>query len=514
MFFKLDKLEPCLILIFLLSVPLTDAVKAHSPSLNTNHTPVYADISQGFSKIAEPAIKSVVNVTINRVLNPSASMSEDSPFYAPPGSLLDDLFRDFFEQMMLPRKVQALASGFLVKVSDTLAYIVTSYHAIEDAKKIKVLFYEGTEMDAKVHAYDARTDIALLEVDLSHLDVDKRNLTVLDWGDSNRVRVGDWVLAVGNPFGLGSTVTAGIVSMHARQAQDVFKQSLFPFNDYVDDFIQHDAAINMGNSGGPILNLEGKVVGINTIIISPSGGNVGIGFAVPSSLAKGVISDLFKFGHVKRGWLGMSVQPVTKAIAESMGLNKVYGVIVHSVVPESPAAKASLKTGDVILGLDGKEINNKTRLSQLVGELPIGKETNIRVWRQGKEFTLHALVGESKLAEKLEAGHENGIVDILDIKIASITPKLKERFRLKDDEQGIVILNVKRHGLAWESGLRPGDVIVEVNQRQVITPADFIKVVEDAKRASRQNILLLTKRKNESLFVLMSLNKTDDEIQT
>jgi len=287
------------------------------------------DISQGFSSIAEKAIMAVVNVSTTQIVEGGGRSGKDGLPQFAPGSPFEELFKEFFDQMERPRKVQSLGSGFLIQSDETSAIIVTNYHVIADAKKVTVFLNDNTELDATVMSFDERTDIALLKVKVDTLPADKRKLPVMEWGNSHNVKVGDWILAIGNPFGLGSTVTSGVISNRSRDIM-LGRGGKNRVNDYVDDFMQHDAAINMGNSGGPLLDLQGKVVGINTAIFSPSGGNIGIGFAIPAAVAQDTVNQLLKFGRTKRGWLGVRIQVVTDDIAESLGLGKAKGAIIGS----------------------------------------------------------------------------------------------------------------------------------------------------------------------------------------
>eukprot|EP01037_Dinobryon_pediforme_P011326 gene11326-11413_t len=373
----------------------------------------FFDISKGFSSIAEATLPAVVNVATTQVLDPK-NKGGDSPQFAP-GS------------------------------DAQKAYIVTNYHVIADAKKISIFLNDKTELEATVHAYDDRTDLAVLKVNTESLPENKRTLPALEWGNSDISKVGEWVLAIGNPFGLGSTVTAGIISTKGRELAIPTKNQV---SDYVDDFIQHSAQINMGNSGGCLLNMEGKVIGINTAIFSLSGGNVGIGFAIPSGIAQKTINQLIEFGRTKRGWLGVRIQHLNDDMAESLGL-KVKGAIVGSVTPDGPAQKAGILSGDVILEFDGKQISENNRLSRLVGETTIGKTCKIKVWRKGEEITLDITVGEFEDAlqkGKIEMGDKKSsispeqTVEVLGMKISPIPNDIKEKSKQKD-MKGVLKMN-------------------------------------------------------------------------
>jgi serine protease Do len=480
------------------------------------------DISKGFSSIAEKAIMAVVNVSTTQVVEGGRPGKDGFPQF-PPGSPLEDFFKEFFDQMERPRKVQSLGSGFIIQSDETSATIVTNYHVIADSKKITVFLNDNTELDATILAFDERTDIALLKVKTDTLPAAKRKLPTLEWGDSNAVKVGDWILAIGNPFGLGSTVTSGIISNRAR---DIMLRSggRNRVNDYVDDFMQHDAAINMGNSGGPLLNLEGKVVGINTAIFSPSGGNIGIGFAIPAAVSQDTVNQLIKFGRTKRGWLGVRIQPVTPDIAESLGLGSARGAIVGSVTPDGPAAKAKIEPEDIILELDGKEVNEKSRLARLVGETPVNKTVKVKLLRKGKELTVDVILGEFEIAQErgaasAPADKKSAIsqesVEVLGIKLSALTPEIRERYKLPKDAKGIMVLKVDINSTAVEIGLKgierdkAGDIIEKVNQKELTKPEEFAKAVEDAKKENRKNILLLISRDGEPRFVPLKLENED-----
>jgi len=484
------------------------------------------DVSKGFSSIAEKAIMAVVNVSTTQIIEGGRGGKDGFPQF-PPGSPFEDFFKEFFDQMeRSPRKVQSLGSGFIIQSDETTAIIVTNYHVIADAKKVTVFLNDNTELEASVLAVDERTDIALLKVKTDGLPAGKRKLLTIEWGDSYSMKVGDWILAIGNPFGLGSTVTNGIISNRAREIGLRGSGGRNRLSDYVDEVIQHNAAINMGNSGGPLINVEGKVIGINTAIFSPSGGNIGIGFAIPSVVAKDTVDQLLKFGRTKRGWLGVRIQAVTDDIAESLGIGKAKGAIVGSVTPGGPAAKAQIEPEDIILEFDGKEVNEKTRLARLVGETAVGKSVKVKVWRKGKEMTIdNVVVGEFESApdqavtsssDKTKPFAAQETLEILGIKLSALTPELRERFKLPKEAKGIMVIKVDPTSTAVEIGLRgverdkSGDIIEKVNQRDIAKPEDFAKVIEEAKKENRKNILLLVSREGEPRFAPLSIKENED----
>ncbi len=450
-----------------------------------------------FADLAEKLLPAVVNISTTQVLRGRERGPEMPQF--PPGSPFEEFFKEFFErqqrQFRRPRKATSLGSGFII---DPAGYIVTNNHVIADADEITVILQNNgnTNLKAKIVGRDAKTDLALLKV-----DVDKP-LPYVTWGDSNAARVGDWVLAIGNPFGLGGTVTAGIIS--ARQ-RDI---NAGPY----DDFIQTDASINRGNSGGPMFNLKGEVIGINSAIYSPSGGSVGIGFAIPSALAQPVIRQLKEYGRTRRGWLGVRIQTVTEEIAESLGLEAPKGALVASVAEDGPAKAAGIEAGDVILEFDGKKVTEMRRLPRIVAETPIDKRVKVVVWRKGKKKVFEVKVGELEEAEAAglvstgEAEPERTIDD-LGLALAEITPTLREEFEIGDEVEGVLITEVKGDSVAADKGLRPGDVIVEVGQEEVKSPSQVARMVEKAKKEGRKSVLLLVDRGGDLRFVALKLEK-------
>ncbi|MBW8309534.1 MAG: Do family serine endopeptidase [Candidatus Paracaedibacteraceae bacterium] len=466
------------------------------------------DITKGFSAVAEKTIPSVVNVSTTQVLE---GRDKNMP-QLPPGSPFEDLFKDFFEQQDKPRRVQSLGSGFIVKVQpksdDAYAYVLTNFHVVAEAKKITIVLHDGIELEASIQAVDERTDLAMLRVKLSSLPEDKRNLKAVEWGDSNKVNVGDRCIAIGNPFGLGSTVTSGIISNRSRNigVRGTAKSRL---SEYVDDFMQHDAPINMGNSGGPLFDLEGKIIGVNTAIFSPSGGNVGIGFAIPSNLVKETLDQLIEYGRTKRGWLGVRIQNVTDEMAESLGFGKARGAIVGAVTPKGPAAAAGIEAGDIIVEFDGKEINEKNRLSRVVGETEVGKKVKVKLWRKGKEVNVEVALGEFETSsdgmateskDKKDTPSNQDIIEVLGLKVSKITGSLSQQYKIKEDMTGAVIVGLNEESPA-ASILRPGDVITEVNQADIKSPEELVKAVEEAKRLKRKNITFLISRGGEMVYI-------------
>ncbi len=383
---------------------------------------------------------------------------------------------------------RALGSGF---VFDSTGYVVTNRHVIADADQVTISFSDGTEREAEIIGEDERTDLAVLKVKTD------KPLPALKFADSDKVRVGDVAVAVGNPFGLGGTVTAGIVSARSRNIGSG------PY----DDYLQLDASINSGNSGGPTFNLGGEVIGINTAIFTPNGGSVGIGFAIPSNLAKPVVEALKQDGKVERGWLGVNLQAVTKEFADSLGLAKEGGALIAAVEPKSPAEKAGLKAGDVVLSVGGKPIKDTRDLARNVGMVKPGSKLDLAVWRDGKEKTLTVAVEQApgqpqqRLARN-EVQKQEG-EEVAGLKLSSLTGPWRQRLRLADDATGVVVLDV---GDGVE-GLRPGDIITSVNNNPVNQPGDVAAQVKAAFKAGRKNALVQVKRGDATAFLTIPVTQ-------
>jgi serine protease Do len=454
-----------------------------------------------FADLAEKLLPAVVNISTTQVNKERQQQRGPEIPQFPPGSPFEEFFRDFFDRNRpeaQPRRTTSLGSGFIV---DGSGYIVTNNHVIEDADEVTVILHDDTNLKAKIIGHDAKTDIALLKVEAS------KPLPFVKFGDSDKSRVGDWVVAIGNPFGLGGTVTQGIISARARDIQSG------PY----DDYLQTDASINRGNSGGPMFNMAGEVIGVNTAIFSPSGGSIGIGFAIPSSLASPVVAQLREYGKTRRGWLGVRIQSVTDEIAESLGLTKPRGALVAGVTEQGPAEKAGLEAGDVILRFDGRDITEMRRLPRVVAETPIDKEVNVLVWRKGKEQTVKAKVGELKEDEVAAATAKpddtkqeqapRGGVSILGLTLSDLTGALRSQFKLANEAKGVVVVDVAPNSPASEKGIRPGELIIEVAQDKVDNPNDVKAKIDKARAAKRKSILLLVERQSDQRFVVLPLDK-------
>jgi serine protease Do len=416
----------------------------------------------------------------------------------PPGSPFEEFFREFFERnrpQQRQRKVTSLGSGFIV---DATGYIVTNNHVIKDADEITVALQDDTRLKAEVVGRDPKTDVAVLKVKTT------RKLTAVRFGDSDKARVGDWVVAIGNPFGLGGSVTAGIISARNRDINSG------PY----DDYIQTDASINRGNSGGPLFNLDGEVIGIATAIFSPSGGSVGIGFAIPSATAHPVIEQLIKHGQVRRGWLGVHIQAVTEEIAETLGLKEAKGALVASVIKDGPAKKGNIKAGDVILTFNGKEVPEMRKLPRIVAATDVNKTVEVVIWRNSEKMTLSVTVGEledreAKVASRSRGGKKEGKaaekIEALGLTVAEVTTDLRERYSLDKDAKGVVVTAVDEGGAAAEKGIRPGDVIAEISQEEIVTPADIMARIKDARKSGRKSVLLLVEGQGGLRFVAVRI---------
>ena len=458
---------------------------------------------ESFADIVDDIAPSVVNISTSKAVTGPGGGEEAFPFpQPPPGSPFEDFFREFFDQERSPgqapqtRRTSSLGSGFVV---DPKGYVVTNNHVIAEADEIQVVFNDDRSYEAELIGKDTKTDLALLKI-----KDDDGPFPAVEFANSDEVRVGDWMIAIGNPFGLGNTVTAGIISARSRDIR------AGPY----DDFLQVDAPINRGNSGGPSFNLDGKVIGINTAIFSPSGGNVGIGFAIPANLAVPVIDSLKADGRVKRGWLGVRIQTVTDEIAESMGLNEASGALVASVTAGGPAELAAIEPGDVVLQFDGKKIDRMRGLPRIVAETPIGKAVDVLIWRRGEEQLVQVELGELPDDEELAALSDQGStsrpsdngassINDLGVTVASITDEMRERFELPGEAKGVVITEVAEGSTAGEENLRPGDVIVEVGQEEVNSPPEVAAKVNEAKDGDKKSVLLLIDRGGDLRFVAL-----------
>jgi len=447
---------------------------------------ILTQLSDAQSEVAAVATPSVVNISTTRVIK----SRDEVPF-----DLFDDpFFRRFFgDQLPHPNvpkehKEQSLGSGVIVSED---GYIVTNNHVIEKAQEIKVLLSNKRDYKAKLIGADPKTDIAVIKIDA-------KGLTALPWGDSNKLKVGEIVFAIGNPFGLNQTVTMGVIGAVGRANVGIA--------DY-EDFIQTDAAINPGNSGGALINARGELIGINTAILSRTGGYQGIGFAVPSSMARQVMDSLVKYQKVVRGWLGVSIQEVTSDLAEEFGVRDLKGALVSTVMKGSPAEKSGIKQGDVILEYNGKTVEDTGHLRNMVSQTPIGTKVKVKLLRQKKEIETEVLIAElpKKLAEAGARGGTEGQGQeeenraLTGLAVRELTPDIARRLGIDEQEKGVVAVKVDPDSRVYEAGVRPGDIILQVNQKSTTTLEDYKQAV--AKIRTKERVLLLIRRKGEDLFV-------------
>jgi len=449
--------------------------RSAAPSTNLASLPSFANLVEKVS----PAVVSIRVVEEETV---GAGETPDLPF--PPGSPFEKFFRDLQPRgpdgKPLRRRAMAQGSGFIISAD---GYIVTNNHVVESGKDITVALNNGDEMKADLVGRDPKTDLALLKVKPS------KTLPYVTFDDSDKLRVGDWVLAVGNPFGLGGTVTAGIVSARGREI------GAGPY----DDFIQIDASINRGNSGGPTFDVKGNVVGVNTAIFSPSGGSVGIGFAIPSAIASKVVAQLKKDGKVTRGWLGVSIQPMDNDMASSLSMKEPSGALVAEVTKGSPAEKFGIQPGDVIIKVGGRTMPDVRSVSRTIADMSPGDKASIGIWRDGKERTLNITI--ATFPEQIAVAAANTGVE----QTAAATQSLG--LGLVQGDGGVVVQTVSPGSEAAEKGVRPGDVIVKISGKDVKTPADVVEGVREAKTASKTSVLLLLRNQDQQRFIALSLKK-------
>ena len=455
--------------------------------------PAFAnDRPQSFADLAETLSPSVVNISTTTVVGKN---NDDDDLQFPPGSPFEDFFEEFRDRDDR-RTAQALGSGFIVSAE---GYVVTNNHVIDGADAIRVTLYNDRSFDATLIGRDPKTDIAVLKIEPG-----EEILNPVSFGDSDAMRVGDWVVAIGNPFGLGGSVTAGIVSARGRDIGSG------PY----DDFIQTDAAINRGNSGGPLFNLDGEVIGINTAIFSQSGGSVGIGFAIASNLAENVVLQLQEYGQTRRGWLGVFIQEITPEIAENFDLDNENGALISSVHSGGPAEEAGIQAGDVVIAFNGKPIEEMRSLPRIVAESAIGKPLDITIMREGKKINLTVTLGVLEEAEEagLFAGAPNnsdpsGPLELaeLGMTLDHLNPELRQEYAIGDDVEGVVITEVKPNAPADESGIMTGDVIRRVGKVQVENLDEARKAIKAEIDADKTSILLLINRQGRDRFTAVTI---------
>jgi serine protease Do len=462
--------------------------------------------------LAEGLLDAVVNISISQTSSddsqdegtPAPRIQKDAPFQ----KYFDEFFNDRKQGGTRGRKVSSLGSGFVI---DPAGFIVTNNHVIEGADDIEVNFADGSTLQATLIGTDSKTDLSLLKVEPKH------PLKAVRFGDSRKMRIGDWVMAIGNPFGLGGTVTVGIVSARGRNI------NAGPY----DNFIQTDAAINKGNSGGPLFNMYGDVIGVNTAIISPSGGSIGIGFSIPSEIAANVIEQLKEFGETRRGWLGVRVQPVTDEVATTLGMDRAHGAMISSVIAGGPVDNGTVKAGDVVVEFDGREIREARDLTRVVAESPINKDLPIVVIRDGQKVNLTvqlrqlaADAQDEDSAAPEDSGDESAAPDsgdkapaiqdesqsLLGMTIAGLDDGLRKQFSIDASVDGVLVVDVQPGSPAAEKGINPGDVIVEIGQDFVNTPEDAINRIEALKEQDRRNAqVMVSNGKGDLRFLSLKL---------
>jgi len=476
--------------------------------------PLAAQAQRGPDKIADVAeavIDAVVNISTSQTVTAGGPATRQGPGQSPearpgpqvpPGSPFEEFFEEFFKNRRGqgdpkgggPRRVNSLGSGFVI---DSAGIVVTNNHVIADADEITVVFNDGSKLKAELIGKDSKTDLAVLQVKPD------KPLKAVKFGNSEKLRLGEWVIAIGNPFSLGGSVTAGIVSARNRDINSG------PY----DNYIQTDAAINRGNSGGPLFNLDGEVVGVNTAIISPSGGSIGIGFSVPANTAVAVIEQLREFKEVRRGWLGVRIQQVTDDIAESLGIKPVRGALVAGIDDKGPAKPAGIEPGDVIVKFDGKEIKEMRDLPKIVGDTPIGKDVPVIVIRKGKEETKTVRLGRLEdtpqpASVKTDAPAEDKSVvqKALGLSLSGMSDDLRKKYKIKDAVKGVVITSVEANSAAAEKRLNAGDVIVKVTDEEVVNPVDVQKRIDQLKKDGKKTALLLVANaEGDVRFVALTL---------
>jgi serine protease Do len=451
--------------------------------------PAAGEVQPNFADLAEKLGPTVVNIYTTQTIEVS---SPSHQFFFPDDMEIPEQFRRFFGFPDMPGdtpkreyKRTNLGSGVIVTAD---GYIVTNNHVVENADEINVTLSTFEEFEATVIGRDPKSDVALIKIK------SQKDLPFVKFGDSDKLRVGEWVLAIGNPFGLQQTVTSGIVSAKGRSIN----------NESYGNFIQTDASINPGNSGGPLFNLKGEMVGVNTAIFSRTGGNIGIGFAIPVNMAKNVFSQLKEHGKVTRGWLGVMIQQVTSELADNFNLDRPIGALVGQVIPDSPAEKAGLKAGDVIISYQGKEISQMSMLPAMVANTNVGGKADIVLIRDGKKKTITATIEAMEDEETVLAGTETKTSKKLGLTIQELTPKLAESLGI-EEEKGLIVTDVDPDSAASEAGIFRGDIILEINRVKVATVSEYKKVMQKA--IGKKTILMLIEREQNTRFVVIETRK-------
>ena len=469
--------------------------------------PAFARGPESLADLADQVTDAVVNISAATTVEARGRTLPQ----APQGTPFEDLFEEFFNRrgqqgpgrggedapQQRQRRSNSLGSGFVV---DASGIVITNNHVIGDANEITVIFHDGQRLKAEIIGKDSKIDLAVLRVK------PEKPLKAVPFGDSDKMRPGDWVIAIGNPFGLGGSVTAGIVSARGRNIESG------PY----DNYIQTDASINKGNSGGPLFNMNGEVIGINTAILSPTGGSVGIGFAVPSANAVPVIDQLRQFGETRRGWLGVRIQNVDDATAEALNLGSARGALVAGIDEKGPAKPSGIEVGDVIVRFDGKEVKDSRDLPRIVASSPVGKAVDVSIVRKGKELTKSVTLGRLEDNDRQQQASLNppptdtptATRQALGLNLAGINEETRKRFNIKDTVKGVVVTRVDPNSPAADKRIVAGDVVVEVGQEAVATPADVARRIEQLRKDGRKSALLLVSNaQGEVRFVALSLDK-------
>lgn len=475
--------KPILLSFFglMMALAMTLALSAHA---NAQSSP-YRNGPDSVADLVEGLMGAVVNISTSQSVETLGQ--RNPPRGAPDNSPFQEFFDEFFEERdqgnnnRVPRNSSSLGSGFVI---DASGVVVTNNHVIENADNIEVIFPDGRRMKADLLGADPKTDLAVLKIQADEV------FDFVPLGDSDAMRIGDWVMAIGNPFGLGGSVSIGIISAIGRDINSG------PY----DNYIQTDAAINRGNSGGPLFNMNGEVIGINTAIISPSGGSIGIGFSVPTELASNVIDQLLEFGETRRGWLGVRIQPVTDDIAESLGMIDTRGALIAGVIPDGPV-DGIMQAGDIILTFDGKDVASVRDLPRIVAESPVGKEVDVEVLRKGESEYIKVTLGRLEDGERQIAsasgessdgeGEEEPLVELMGMQLSALTDETRDLFEIVDSVNGVVITGIEDGSRAYEKEIEPGQVIVEVSQEGVETPQDVQNVIEDLREDGRRNAFFM-----------------------
>jgi serine protease Do len=488
--------------------PALSALAAAAIALPTLSTPTFARGPENIADVAEKVIDAVVNISTSQKVEARGGGSgggQQAVPQLPPGSPFEEFFEEFFKNRRgqggddqapnrSPRRVNSLGSGFIV---DAAGIVITNNHVIADADEITVILTDGTRLKAEVVGKDTKTDLAVLRVKPT------KPLKAVKFGDSDKLRLGEWVIAIGNPFSLGGSVTAGIVSARNRDINSG------PY----DNYIQTDAAINRGNSGGPLFNLDGDVIGVNTAIISPSGGSIGIGFAVPSKVVQAVASSLQQFGEIRRGWLGVKIQQVTDEIAESLNIKPARGALIAGIDDKGPAKPAGIEAGDVIIKFDGKDIKEMRDLPRIVADTPVGRDVEVVIVRKGKEEKKTVKLGRLDDEKPVKASttpaptEEKSVVQkSLGLQLSNMSDDLRKKYKIKDAVKGVVITGVDAGSVASDKRLTPGSTIVAIEQEQMTGAPEVQKKVDALKKAGKKTALLLVATaEGDMLFVALPI---------